>query len=202
MNAAVVAVKGRLPGRSTKTPRLRRSRGLRSVIHRRIRRRWATLQGEARSTSFGRRRRPRSVEIESDRASNLKRGAAAMLSHSRAARSSSSESERSGKARVVEFLTRRVERLLDESTLRSRLLSGLTMAAALARRPADQVRTRFSGVREFPGNCRETAVTAVGGPVASFGVLLVAHRRSRNVPMADEERLGRPYPVRVPTQRR
>jgi hypothetical protein len=41
-------------------------------------------------------------------------------------------------------------------------------------------------------------VGAVGGPVVSFGVLAVAHIRSRNVPMAEEERLGRPFMLWLP----
>jgi hypothetical protein len=43
-----------------------------------------------------------------------------------------------------------------------------------------------------------TVVGAVGGPLVSLGVLAVAYLRSRNVPMADEERVGRPFSLWLP----
>jgi hypothetical protein len=43
-----------------------------------------------------------------------------------------------------------------------------------------------------------TVVAAVGGPLVSFGVLVVAHLRTRNVPMAEEERIGRPFNLWLP----
>jgi hypothetical protein len=41
-------------------------------------------------------------------------------------------------------------------------------------------------------------ITAVVGPIVSFAVLWVAHRRTRNVPAAQEERLGRPFNAWLP----
>lgn len=41
-------------------------------------------------------------------------------------------------------------------------------------------------------------IAAVAGPMVSFGVLVVAHLRARNVPMLEEERLGRPFMLWLP----
>jgi hypothetical protein len=43
-----------------------------------------------------------------------------------------------------------------------------------------------------------TVVGALGGPVVSFGVLVVAYLHARNVPAAEEERLRRPFTAWLP----
>jgi hypothetical protein len=43
-----------------------------------------------------------------------------------------------------------------------------------------------------------TVVAAIGGPMTSFAVLALAHRRTRDAIAADEERLGRPFMLWLP----
>jgi len=52
--------------------------------------------------------------------------------------------------------------------------------------------------RPSPALSLMTIAAVVLGPIVSFTVLWMAHRRRANVPAAQEERLGRPFDVWLP----